>query len=84
MGPPGCGKTQHGINLAQKFKLQYVKVKHMINDLIRSEGPKSAKAKMLRDSLSNGDPSIFNLFNFAVPDDIIISLVKDRLGKQDC
>jgi len=43
--------------LAQKFKLQYVKVKHMITDLIRQVGPKSAKGKMLKENLANGDPS---------------------------
>lgn len=57
MGPPGSGKTQHAVRLAQKFKLQYVKVKHMITDLIRQVGPKSAKGKMLKENLANGDPS---------------------------
>ena len=59
MGPPGSGKTQHAVRLAQKFKLQYVKVKHMITDLIRQVGPKSAKGKMLKENLANGDPSKF-------------------------
>ena len=37
MGPPGCGKTYHAKKLAEKYKLQYVKVSHMIKDHIRNE-----------------------------------------------
>jgi SpoVK/Ycf46/Vps4 family AAA+-type ATPase len=35
MGPPGCGKTDYATKLARKYKLQYVKVSHIIKDLIR-------------------------------------------------
>jgi SpoVK/Ycf46/Vps4 family AAA+-type ATPase len=37
MGPPGCGKTDHARKLANKYKLQYVKVSELIKDLIRTE-----------------------------------------------
>lgn len=35
MGPPGCGKTDYAVKLAKKYKLQYVKISHIIKDLIR-------------------------------------------------
>lgn len=55
MGPPGCGKTDHAKNLAAKFKLQYVKVSHMIKDLIRTETDVT-KANELRSRLENCKP----------------------------
>lgn len=55
MGPPGCGKTDHARNLAQKYKLQYVKISHIIKDLIRTEG-KSAKGKDLKERLDSASP----------------------------
>ena len=37
LGPPGCGKTGIALKIAQKYQLTYVKVTHMIKDLIRKE-----------------------------------------------
>jgi len=47
MGPPGCGKTTHAKRLAQKYKLQYVKVSELIKDYIRNES-NAGKAAELR------------------------------------
>ena len=47
LGPPGCGKTDYGRKIAEKYKLQYVKISHIIKELIRTEG-KSAKGKDLK------------------------------------
>jgi SpoVK/Ycf46/Vps4 family AAA+-type ATPase len=55
MGPPGCGKTDHAKNLAQKYKLQYVKVSEMVKDLIRNEKDQ-VKASDLRSRLDNCKP----------------------------
>ena len=57
MGPPGCGKTGYAQKLAEKYKLQYVKVTHIIKDLIRSEG-NSSKGKDLRERLEHAIPCI--------------------------
>ena len=51
MGPPGCGKTNHARAIAEKYKLAYVKVSHMVKDLIRKEG-NSLKGKDLKARLS--------------------------------
>ena len=47
MGPPGCGKTEQARRLAEKYKLQYIKVSHMLKDAIRNE-PNAAKASEMR------------------------------------
>jgi broad-specificity NMP kinase len=47
MGPPGCGKTDHAKKLAQKYKLQYIKVTELVKDFIRNE-PNPSKASELR------------------------------------
>lgn len=38
LGPPGCGKTAIALKIAHKYQLTYVKVSHMIKDLIRKDG----------------------------------------------
>lgn len=58
MGPPGCGKTDHARKLAQKYKLQYVKVSEMIKDLIRTE-PNKVTAADLKFRLENQKPCKF-------------------------
>lgn len=35
LGPPGCGKTKVAFKIADKYKITYIKVSHMIKDLIR-------------------------------------------------
>lgn len=37
MGPPGCGKAEYAKQIAERFQLQYIKVKHIIKDIIRTE-----------------------------------------------
>jgi adenylate kinase len=74
MGPPGCGKTEHARKLAQKYKLQYVKVSEMVKDLARTE-PNPVKAQELNARLESGKP---------FPNELIIGLVKERLERPDC
>jgi adenylate kinase len=74
MGPPGCAKTEHAQRLADKYKVQYVKVSHLIKDYIRTEKDK-ARAAELRATLESCKP---------LPDQLIIDLVKTRLEKPDC
>jgi SpoVK/Ycf46/Vps4 family AAA+-type ATPase len=55
MGPPGCGKTDQAKKLAQKYKLQYVKVSELIKDYIRNEANPS-KASELKQRLDTCKP----------------------------
>ena len=61
MGPPGCGKTDHAKRLAQKYKLQYVKVSELIKDYIRNER-NAEKAAELRQRLDNCKPCKLYLY----------------------
>lgn len=86
MGPPGCGKTDHAKKLAQKYKLQYVKVSELLKDYIRNEKNPS-KASELKQKLDTCKPcKQFYLFSliYLVPNDLVIDLVKNRLEKPDC
>ena len=47
MGPPGCGKSEHARKIADKYKLAYIKVSHMVKDMIRGDS-RSQNAKDLR------------------------------------
>lgn len=86
MGPPGCGKTDHAKKLAQKYKVQYVKVNELVKDYIRNERNPS-KAQELRQRLDNCKPCkehIYSELLTLVPNELIIELVKTRLEKPDC
>jgi SpoVK/Ycf46/Vps4 family AAA+-type ATPase len=37
MGPPGCSKSEHAKRIADKYKLSYIKVSHMVKDMIRGD-----------------------------------------------
>ena len=37
-GPPGCGKTELAVKIAETFKISYLKVNHLVKDFIRKEG----------------------------------------------
>lgn len=65
MGPPGCGKTSNAKRLAQKYKLQFVKVSEMIKDQIRNEKSATTAAD-LRDRLENSKPCKISLVNLTV------------------
>ena len=54
MGPPGCGKTEYSKQIAHRFQLQYIKVKHIIKDIIRTE-TKSQRAKDFKEKLNRGE-----------------------------
>lgn len=67
MGPPGCGKSQHARKIAEKYNIAYIKVSHMIKDIIRQEA-NSLKAKDLKSRLSTANPcKLINAFsNFII------------------
>ena len=74
MGPPGCSKTEHAQHLSYKYKVQYVKVSHLIKDFIRNDKNKERAVEM-RSLLESCKP---------FPNKFIIDLVKTRLEKPDC
>ncbi len=55
MGPPGCGKTEHAKRLAQKYKVQYVKLSELVKDAIRTETDQ-LRASVLKQHLDSCKP----------------------------
>lgn len=45
LGPPGCGKTELALKVAQKYKVTYVKVAHIIKDYLRDEAKRNSLTK---------------------------------------
>src|ERR671924_2294710 len=71
LGPPGAGKGTQGRRLQEDFGLPYVATGDMLREAVREETPLGREAKKY---MNNGD---------LVPDDLIIAMIKERLGEPD-
>jgi adenylate kinase len=71
LGPPGAGKGTQAERLAEDFGLPYIATGNMLRDAVREQSELGAKAKEYMD---RGD---------LVPDELIIEMIKERLGKPD-
>ena len=72
LGPPGAGKgTQAGF-IKERFGIPQIATGDMLRAAVREGTPLGIEAKKVMDS------------GGLVSDDIIIGLVKDRLGQDDC
>ncbi len=74
LGPPGAGKDTLARRVADKYNLVYVKIAHIVKDLIRTEGT-SDLGRSLKNRLKNGDDP---------NDELIIEMTKKRLDQADC
>lgn len=72
LGPPGCGKGTQAELLAQHFNIPAISTGAMIRDAIRT---KSALGVKMEGYIEKGR---------LVPDDIVLSLIKERLSENDC
>jgi adenylate kinase len=71
LGPPGAGKGTQARRLQEDFNLPYVATGDMLREAVREETPLGKEAKKY---MNNGD---------LVPDDLIIAMIKQRLGEPD-
>jgi adenylate kinase len=70
-GPPGAGKGTQAERLRQDFQLPYIATGDMLRANVKDETELGRKAKEFMDA---GD---------LVPDDLIVAMVRDRLGDGD-
>jgi len=72
LGPPGAGKGTQAQRIAQRYKLPHLSTGDMFRDHIHRETELGKKAKplMARREL--------------VPDEIVLSMVEDRISQPDC
>ena len=72
LGPPGAGKGTQAEIICKNFSIPHISTGDMLREAIASE---TATGKLAKEIMDAGNP---------VSDDVIISLVKDRIKEEDC
>jgi adenylate kinase len=71
LGPPGAGKGTQGVVLSKSYKIPHISTGDILREAVKSGTPMGRKAKMFMDS---GE---------LVPDEVVVGIVVDRLGRGD-
>jgi adenylate kinase len=71
LGPPGCGKGTQAQRLMQKYGIAQLSTGDMLRAAVKAETPVGLKA---RDLMARGE---------LVPDDMVVSIVADRIEQPD-
>lgn len=72
LGPPGVGKGTQASNIVKKYDIPHISTGDMFRENIKNNTPLGTSAKEYMDK------------GLLVPDELVISMVKDRLLKEDC
>lgn len=72
LGPPGVGKGTQASNIVEKYDIPHISTGDMFRTNIKSNTPLGIEAKGYMDK------------GLLVPDELVISMVKDRLLEEDC
>src|ERR1700731_4458549 len=72
LGPPGAGKGTQAQRIAQRYRLPHLSTGDMLRDHIQRDTELGRRAKPL---MERGE---------LVPDEIVLSMVEDRIAQPDC
>jgi adenylate kinase len=72
MGPPGSGKGTQAKRLVEKFGIPQISTGDILREALASGSPIGLRAKAI---MEKGE---------LVPDEVVIEIVRDRLGRADC
>ncbi len=72
VGAPGSGKGTHSADIVEKYKLAHISTGDMLRENVAA---KTKFGEMANEYMQKGQ---------LVPDDVIISMVLERLQKEDC
>ena len=72
LGPPGAGKGTQAEIICKNFSIPHISTGDMLREAIANE---TATGKLAKEIMDSGN---------LVSDDVIISLVKDRIKEEDC
>ena len=72
VGPPGAGKGTQAVYLVEKFKISHISTGEMLRAAV-TEGTDLGKRA-----------DVFMKVGGLVPDDLVIAMVIERIGKPDC
>ncbi len=72
LGAPGAGKGTQAIKIAEKYSIPHISTGDIFRANIKNETELGKKAKTYMDK------------GLLVPDELVVDLVVDRLGQEDC
>lgn len=72
MGPPGCGKGTQGKRLEEHLGVPQLATGDMLREAVKNATPVGLKARSYMDK------------GQLVPDDVIVGVMRERMGKADC
>ncbi len=72
LGPPGAGKGTQAKKIAETFSLPHISTGDILRENIGNNTPLGLKAKSY---MARGE---------LVPDELLITIIRDRLSRQDC
>jgi adenylate kinase len=71
LGPPGAGKGTQGVVLSKSYRIPHISTGDILRTAVKSATPLGKKAKAFMDS---GE---------LVPDEVVVGIVADSLGRDD-
>lgn len=72
LGPPGCGKGTQAENIISNYHIQHLATGDMLRAAVSSGTEAGLKAKEFMDA------------GKLVPDEVVIEMIKDAIGKEEC